>query len=135
MFCHAGDSLCVGIESLTVMRMKTGWWVRIASGLVGVCGRLLAVGEHRSPSDRDSGVAAGAGPGQRGAPRGGSEALEQGRGAGGCWPEGCACGVLVARALVGNPVSSSSQMTLHPGELLLCWIVLAVNVVFGRGGC
>ena len=72
---------------------------------MGACGRLLAVGEHRSLSDGGNGVAAGEGPGQRGAPRGGSEALEWGRGAGSCWSEGCARGVLVARVLVGSPAS------------------------------
>lgn len=59
MFCRAGRSVHVGIQSLRVMGRRPGGGSGSHRPLVGVCGRLLAVGPGR-----EQGQAVAAGEGQ-----------------------------------------------------------------------
>ena len=59
MFCRAGRSVRVGIESLRVMGQRPGGGSGSHWPLVGVCGRLLAVGPVH-----EQGQAVAAGQGQ-----------------------------------------------------------------------
>lgn len=118
VFCRAGRSVRVGIESLRVMGQRPGGGSGSHRPLVGVCGRLLAVGPVH-----EQGQAVAAGQGQvREALLTGGLRLWSGGGVQAAAAWGLCTWGPHHLGPCGVPASPSSQTTLHPGELLLCWI-------------